>query len=202
VGQGLPTRQRNPRYVVLAVVLILAGAVVGFWLYSRAGAKEPAVVVTHRIAAGHTIHRKDLSTVPVSGQVIALAGAHLPQAVGKTTTVGITPGTLLQRNMFTNQPPLAAGQAELAVSLAPGQYPPGLQAGDRVVVLGLPGKNSGQASSTQAPVLATNAGVFATGRDPSQTGGAVVTLRLAQSTAGKVAAADAANGVALVKVPR
>jgi hypothetical protein len=198
-GRALPTRQRHPKFAMLMGLLVIVGALVGAWLYLQAGRTYQAVQVTHRIPPGHTVTRSDVTIVPVAGEIHGIKGEHLQAQLGKTTKVGIVPGTLLQESMLTSAAPIGPGKARLAVSVTPGQSPPGLTAGDRVVVLGLPPKNS---NAGKAPVLASTAQVFATGGDPSQTGGAVVTLNVSQQVAGKVAAADAANGVELVKVGR
>jgi hypothetical protein len=204
VGQTLPTKQRHPKFAMLMGLLVIVGALAGALLYWQAGQTYQAVQVTHRIPPGHTVTRSDVTVVPVAGDIHGIKGAHLQAQLGKTAVVGIVPGTLLQPAMLSSAPPIGSGQARLAVSVAPGQSPPGLSSGDRVVVLGLPAKNSDKSggNTAKASVLASKARVFATAGDPSQTGGAVVTMTVSQQAAGSVAAADAATGVELVKVGR
>ena len=54
-GTALPTRQRRPGYIALAVVLIVGLAALGGYWYSQAGRKAPVVVVIRDVPAGHVI---------------------------------------------------------------------------------------------------------------------------------------------------
>lgn len=198
LATGLPTRQRRPGFVALAVALIVGLAAVGAYLYSQAGQKTPVVMVVRDVPVGQVVQRADLTTVSVSGQVVALAGANLPSAVGQRAAVTLLPNTLLQRAMLTSGTGLSAGQAQVGMAIRSGQQPAdGLLPGDNVRVVALPAQGSG---SADAKVLSEQATVFATRDDPAVNGGTLVTLMVpdAQSTA--IAAAGSQGAVALVKV--
>jgi hypothetical protein len=183
-------------------VLIVGLAALGMWLYQRAGAKQPVLVVTRQVPAGHVVHRGDLSTVSVAGAVTAVAAGHVDSVVGETAAVDLLPNMLLQRSMLTMGSPITAGQVKVGVAVKPGQLPAdGLAAGDRVEVLQVPSKDAtGPASPPQ--VVTAVAVVFSTAADPSATGGTVLSLLVPRSAAPAVAAASAAGQIALIQVPR
>jgi hypothetical protein len=199
-GAPLSTRHRPTGYAALAVVLIVGLGALGFFSYSRAGAKVPVVMAVTDIPAGHTITRSDLTTVDVAGGVTAVAGDHLSEVVGRTAAVPILPRTLVQLAMVTNSSPLSTSQALVGVAAAPGQVPSsGLAAGDTVEVLGLPQKTAAT-SSVSSPVLAPAATVDDVRANPAVEGGVLVTLLVPKSAAFGIEAASDAGLVALVTV--
>lgn len=200
VQSALPTRQRRPGYVLLAVALIIGLAAVGAFLYTQAGAKVPVVMVVNEVPAGHTISRADLTTVPVAGGVTAIAGANLDSVVGKTASVRLLPNMLLQRSMITDSSALPAGRSLVGVAVKPGQIPAdGLAAGDTVDVVLLPPKDVAASGGT-AIVLAARVTVYSSRADPSSQGGTLVSLIVPAADGTNVAAASSAGRVALVKV--
>lgn len=198
LGTALPTRQRHNGFIALAVALIVGLAAIGAYLYSSAGAKTPVVMVVRQVPVGQVIQRSDLTTVPVSGRVVALAGGNLASAVGQRAAVTLLPDTLLQRAMFTSGQTLGAGQAQVGVAVRSGQIPAdGLVAGDTVRVVQLPTKGS---TDLTAKVLAEHAQVFSSRADPAASGGTLVTVVVPQDVSTSVAAASGTGSVALVKV--
>jgi hypothetical protein len=204
VGTPLPTRQKRPGYVALAIVLIVGLAALGAYFYSKAGQKTPVVVVVKDVPAGHVISREDLSTVNVAGGVTAVAGSHIDSVVGEVATVELLPNTLLQRSMVTDASPLPASSAMVGVELKPGQLPAtGLSAGAQVQVLQLPNKTATAPAASgpqNATVLAGSATVYTTTPDPSQTGGTLATLIVPKADAAAIASASSAGLVALIQV--
>ena len=198
VATALPTRQRHNGFIALAVTLIVGLAAIGAYLYSTAGSKTPVVMVIHRIPVGQVVERSDLTTVGVSGPVVAVAGSNLASVVGQRATVTLLPDTLLQRAMVTSGETLPAGQAQVGVAVRSGQIPAdGLVAGDLVRVVQLPVKGS---VDVQASVLVDRAEVFSSRPDPAVSGGTLVTVVVPEAASTAVAAASGAAAVALVKV--
>lgn len=198
LATALPTRQRHNGFIALAVALIVGLAAIGAYLYSTAGSKTPVVMVIHRIPVGQVVQRSDLTTVGVSGPVVAVAGSNLASVVGQRAAVTLLPDTLLQRAMVTSGETLPAGQAQVGVAVRSGQIPSdGLVAGDLVRVVQLPVKGSVEA---QALVLVERAQVFSTRLDPAVSGGTLVTVVVPEVASTAVAAASGAAAVALVKV--
>ncbi|MCW2528611.1 MAG: hypothetical protein JWM76_3471 [Pseudonocardiales bacterium] len=205
VGAALPIRERRPGYAALAVVLIVGLAAIGAYLYSQAGKKVPVVVVVTDVPAGHTIQRSDLSTVQVAGDVTAIGGAHLDSAVGQTAVVELLPDTLLQRSMLTNAPSLTSAEARVGVAVTPGQIPSdGFNPGDTVEIVQLPSKDtsSGMGSTLTPTVLASDATVYSSSSDPSQSGGTLLTVVVPKLLAPTIAAASNAGLIALIRVGR
>ena len=200
-GRTLPTRQRRPGLVALAIALIVGLAALGMYLYQQAGAKTPVLVVAREVPAGHVVARADLTAVSVAGPVTAVAAGHIDSVVGQTAAVDLLPNMLMQRSMLTGGGPIGAGQVKVGVAVKPGQSPAdGLAAGDRVEVLQVPAKDAtGPAAAPQ--VLTDAAEVFSAAADPSTTGGTVLSLLLPRAVAPLVAAASAAGQIALVQVP-
>lgn len=199
LGATLPTRQRHNGFVALAVALIVGLAAIGAYLYSQAGAKTPVVMVVRDVPAGQLIERSDLTTVPVSGPVVAFAGDRLSSVVGQRAAVTLLPDMLLQRSMVTSGEVLAAGQAQVGVAVRSGQIPAdGLVPGEVVRVVQLPVKGG---VAGQAKVLTNRATVFSARADPAASGGTLVTLEVRAAVGTQVAAASSAGAVALVKVP-
>lgn len=196
----LATRQRKPGYIALAVILII-GLAVGFgWFYQSSGAKAPVVVVIAPVAAGHPVLRQDLSTIDVSGGVVAVTGDHMDSVLGEIATVDLLPNTLLQRSMVTSADTLPSGDAQVGVALKGGQVPAeGLSPGDSVEIVALPDKGATGAGQSAA-VLVSSAKVFAAVTDPAQVGGLLVTVTVPAASAVPVAQASGTGLVALVKV--
>ena len=199
VGTALPTRQRHNGLTALAVSLIVGLAAIGAYLYSSAGAKTAVVMVAHRVQVGQVIDRSDLTTVAVSGPVVAYASNRLPSIVGQRAAVTLLPDMLLQRSMVSAGTSLPAGQAQVGVAVRSGQIPAdGLLAGDVVRVVQLATKGS---TDLTAKVLTERAQVFSSRPDPAVSGGTLLTIVVPDAVSTAVAAASAAGAVALVKVP-
>ena len=194
----LPTRERRPGYIALAVALIVGLAAVGAFLYTQAGAKTPVVVVVNKVAVGQTIQRSDLSTASVAGDITAIAGSNLSSLVGKTAAVTLLPHTLLQRAMVADTTKLPVGKVLVGVAVAPGQIPAdGLGVGDVVQVVQLPAKNTAGAEPT---ILVGQATVSASTSNDASQGGSLLTLQVPANAAPAVAAASNNALVALIRV--
>jgi hypothetical protein len=199
VVAALPTRQRNNGMVGLAVALIVGLAAVGAYLYSSAGSKVAVVMVVHTVPAGQVIERSDLTTVPVSGPVVAFGANRLPGLVGQRAAVTLLPDMFLQRSMVTTGDALPAGQVEVGVAVRSGQIPAdGLLPGDLVQVIALPPKDG----TGGAVVLVPRAQVFSSRPDPAVNGGTLLTVIVPATASTAVAAASSSGLIALVRIPR
>jgi hypothetical protein len=196
----LPTRERHPGYVALAVALIVGLAAIGAYLYVQAGAKTPVVKVVRAVPAGHTIDRADLSTTAVAGGVTAIAATHLDEVVGKTAAVQLLPDMLLMRSMVTDASALSGSVSLVGMALKPGQLPDGLGAGDTVTVLQLPGRDVAAGPVGLSRVLVEKARVYSVRPDPSAGGGTLVSVLVPVASVPAVAAAGGTGLAALARV--
>lgn len=197
-GSPLPTRERRPGYVALAVVLIVGLAAVGAWLYVNAGKKIPVIVMNRDVAAGQVIERDDLTSVSVAGGISAMNAERIDQVAGQTAAVSLVKDTVLLPSMFSNAPVLARGIVQLGVAVKPGQFPAGgLVAGDKVAVYRLPGDDKSDIETTR---LVGGVLVSAVTANPAETGGTVLTLDVQDAVAGDIAAAAAAGHITVARV--
>lgn len=202
LGTALPTRQRHNGFVALAVALIVGLAAIGAYLYSFAGSKTPVVMVVRQVEVGQVLQREDLTTIAVSGPVVAFGAPRLPGLVGQRAAVTLLPHMLLQQSMVTAGQSLQRGQAQVGVAVRSGQIPAdGLVPGDVVRVVQLPDKSAASGAVEAPQVLAERATVFASRPDPSSNGSTLLTLVVPDAAGNAVAAASGAGVVALVKVP-
>lgn len=197
MGTALPTRQRRTGMVSLLVALMVGLGAVGASLYASAGSKVAVVMVVRTVPAGQVITRSDLTTVPVSGPVVAFGANRLPGLVGQRAAVTLQSNMFLQRSMVTSGDTLPAGQAQVGVAVRSGQIPAdGLSPGDAVAVVQLPTKDGAGA----AQVLVARAIVFSARSDPAVSGGTLLTVIVPASASTAVAAASSAGQVALVRL--
>jgi hypothetical protein len=197
LGIALPTRQRRTGLVALLVALMVGLGAVGASLYASAGSKVAVVMVVRTVPAGQVISRADLTSVPVSGPVVAFGANRLAVLVGQRAAVPLQPNMFLQRSMVTSGDTLPPGQAAVGVAVRSGQIPAdGLTAGDVVQVVQLPAKDGAGA----AQVLVARAVVFSARPDPAVNGGTLLTVIVPAAASTGVAAASSAGQVALVRV--
>jgi hypothetical protein len=195
-GSALPTRERRPGYVALAVVLIVGLAALGAWLYVNAGKKIPVIVMKNDVPIGQVIHRGDLTTASVAGGITAMKAERMGEVVGQTAAVGLLKDTVLLATMFHGGQPVAPGIVQLGIAVKPGQFPAGgLLPGDRVAVYQLPSDDS-----TRTTVRLVGAVLVSAVRaNPAETGGALLTLDVQDDVAGKIAAAAAAGHITVAR---
>ena len=196
-----PVRDRRLGWVALAVVLVVGIGVLGGYLYVRAGAKTPVVVVVHAVPAGHVITRADLSTVNVAGALTTIAAGDLGKVVGRRTTVTVLAGTPLQRSMLSSGGALRPDQAQVGLAVTAGQVPAdGVQVGDTVEVLQLPGTSTGSGPVDPAQVLVPSASVWSVHGDPGRSGGFLLTVTVPAEMVTQVVSASGAGQVAVARV--
>jgi len=201
----LPTRQRRPGLIALAVLLIVGFALAGALLVSRVAAKTEVLVAARPVPAGHVITRDDLGTASAAGSLRAIAVSDVATVVGQTAAVALVPGQLLNRDMLTAVPVPAPGEAMIGLSLEPGQLPAdGLGPGDRVQVVAIPSGRDPAAAAALASdprVLAEAAEVYAARPDAANGGNTLVTLVVPADAGPRLAVYGAAGRAGLVKVP-
>jgi hypothetical protein len=197
-SRPLPTGNRRPGLVALAVLLIVGFGLSGALLVSRAGDTTDVLVVARAVPAGHVIESGDVAVAHIAGSVRAIAATERASVVGRTASVAVVEGQLLNRDMLSDAVVPAKDQAVVGLSLAPGQFPAdGLAVGDRVLAVVVP--TATDATSTSARAI-TTAEVFGMRPDPTRGPDTLITPVLPLEFAGQVLANSSAGRIGLVKV--
>lgn len=218
-GQGRPAlrvapapRRRRPALVVLAVLLIVAGALGTAGAVNRAGHRVAVLVLARDVPEGAAIAAADLSTVDVSASGLSdIPAAAASTVVGERAAVPLVAGTLLTRQALQAGPALGPGEEVVGLALRAGQLPAeGLSVGDHVsvVLTSAPGQAApaAPAGAVGAPgsVLVPDAVVYATAAPGPASGSSaaeIVSLAVPSALAGTLAAAGVAGQVALLLEP-
>lgn len=149
-------RERKPALAALAVLLILGGAMITVTLVLRSGDRVSAIEIGRKVGAGQAMTLDMLREVQIADDGVRHIRWEDRQRVADYyAAVDLVPGTLLNPEMLVEKSTeLRPGRAVLGLSLKPGQIPPGLETGNRVQVIYVPGDDSGKPQ-----VLAANARV-------------------------------------------
>lgn len=190
--------QRKPLLMVLAVLLVSAGAVSGLWLWASSSSAVEVVSVRAGVQRGHLIAVTDLSVVRVAvdPSVRTVPSAELDGLVGRRAAADLTAGTLLSPAQVSDLPVPGPGSSVVGVPVAPGLMPSEpLLAGDLVRLVHTPGPQgelAGDPLTITARVLRVVAG-------DTQT---VVDVVVSIDKAAPLAAMAATGRVAVVLDPR
>ncbi|MFF7982859.1 SAF domain-containing protein [Streptomyces sp. NPDC007901] len=177
----------------MGVLLVLGCTAGGVVVATRIGDQEPVLVLTRAVSVGQALSAKDLGEENVSvGTTLAfIPSSARAEAVGHPVAYSLPAGTPLTRNLLGEAHVPPAGQAVAAVGLKAGQFPPGVQPGNRVSVVVT---SAGGASTSSAPSSSQASAWDATvtdvrGNSTDQT--TVISLQMAQEDARQLAAAPA-----------
>ncbi len=205
--KGASATRRRPAMIGLAVLLIVGAAAVAGLLAVRIDSREPVLVASHAIAVGQPITAADLAVQRVAGDGLSVLPANTANSlIGSFASQNIPQGRLLDKEMFTNQGFLKQGTVAVGVAIGAGRMPAsGLLTGDTVEVV--------QVVDGKATVLVANAIVSrgpSAGSSPSGgsflggsssaggTASGIATLIVSPDVAPAVAAASAANQIAVI----
>lgn len=198
-----PRRSRSWGLVTLAALLVLGTGLAVAAYVVHAGQKESVLAVAGPVAKGQVIGREDLVATSVAGVAAALSVDQVDTVVGQTAAVDLVQGQILTPAMFASSAVPAAGESVIGLALDPARVPgAGLQAGDVVDVIAVPGGDTGKEdpASLDAPeVLAKGAQVFDVGGESTAGGQVLVTLVVDAGDAARVAAYSTQNRVAVVE---
>lgn len=132
---GTAQRRKQLPWAVLGVLLV-AGAILSFAMWSRQQAERiPVLVAANDIDAGATIQREDLKLVSIGSDpgVVLLEQGQQDLVVGQIALGPIPSGTPLNTLLVVETDAVPEGQAVVGAPLSPGEYPTSaLRAGDRV----------------------------------------------------------------------
>jgi hypothetical protein len=144
-----PKLSRRPFLVVLAVVLLVAGAMAGGLLWASATKAGEVVVVRQGVARGAVITAQDLGTirVGVDPSLSTVPADQLDSLVGRRASADLTAGTLLAASQVSETVVPGPGESVVGVPISPGLMPvEPLASGDAVRLV-----HSGEVPSDSTP---------------------------------------------------
>lgn len=197
-------RVRVPELALGAAMMVGFALVAVLWHMSTTE-RDPALALAKPVQRGEVIEAADLRVVYVSAdEPIARLGRNDAAAlVGRTALSDLPVGALLTEGSVAPRIAIGAGQGVVGLALEPGQAPAGqLVPGDLVNVIGGAPERAGSVEAEGRPtaVLASAAEVY--GVEDLPQGRRLVSLKLAEPDANRVAAAAQRGPVRLVLVGR
>lgn len=195
-------RRALPRVGVGIVVVV--GCALGFAATSLHVAGRSGVLeLRQAVPAGGVFSSVDLAVVQVSAPGTAVLPVTAEESVvGRAAAVPLVAGSLLAPADLGPARVLPAGQAEVALALKPGGYPPDLAAGDHVLVVTASSTVNGAGTAANAVPLGPTPAVVAGVQPATATGSGdgVVTIQVGVADAPALADAAAAGQVSVVVV--
>lgn len=187
-------RERRPLLAVLAVLLIVGGAVLAGFLATRLDHRVEMLAAVDTIEAGQVITREDLASTPVSSNLTTLIPAdQIDQVVGRTARVEVAKGQLLDSSQLASAAIPGEGRQVVGVSLEVGRFPAnGFKAGDLVDVVDINGQSVSVTGAQVVEAMPTS------GTEGDWSSGAVVSIIVDQRDAAALASAGAGGGIAVV----
>jgi hypothetical protein len=198
-------RRRQVPWMVTGVLLVVGCALIFATSAIRLGGGRAVLVAARSLPVGHVISAGDLRSVRVSfaGLQTVPAGAEAG-LMGRPLALGLAGGSLLNPADLGAGSAVPAGQAEVAVALKAGAYPPAVAAGDQVLVVDT-GAQTGTVASAPAVADGTSVSAIVVAVDVppanASEAAAVVSLQVPADTAARVVRLAAAGQVGLVLLP-
>jgi hypothetical protein len=211
MGNRLPSapRERKPALAALAVLLILGGALLSTSLVLSSGDTVSAIGLARDVRPGQQFTGADLKEikVPKSGGPAyeSWTPANVAAVKKLYARVPLLKDSLLLEEQTVQQNFMGPGKVQVGLTLKPGQFPTGLEKGDRVTAYYAGSSDSGS-GATRGVLLVEGAWVseVATGDDESRlssSGEQQVTLVVEEEDAAKLTPSAAKGDVALVLLP-
>ncbi|WP_298888673.1 SAF domain-containing protein [uncultured Serinicoccus sp.] len=201
----LPARSRDkrPALALLALLLVLVGALGSALLVYRTGNRVQVLVAAQTIQQGAAVTEDDFTVTEIAFEEGAqvVSAESLPQFVGSQAVSTIPEGSLVSGQMFTPSELAGPGVQQVGVVVASPRRPAdAVQAGDIVRVFATV-PESAVAAAEDAEQLVEAAKVVAVGPVVDTSDTIHVTLLLPEDAAPAVVAASATGTVALSLLP-
>jgi hypothetical protein len=195
-GRRMPSapRERKPALAVLAVLLIIGGALAAGALVVKSGHRVGAVEITKTIPQGAPVPGDAITEVQIAADsgVKYIAWQYSGQISQYYATAAIPAGTLLNSGMISKTRSTPNGDAEVGLALKDGQLPNGVKAGDHVAVISTQQSANGGCPGKPGTTLAEGT-VTAVAPAAAGTGVTDVQVAIAPGAVGEVAC-NTANG--------
>lgn len=193
---GVSRRRRLP-YLLLGVLLVVGCSAGGVVVAAQLGHRQEVLALARPVTVGQQLTARDLKEVSMSTDtgLDVVPARSKGGVVGRPAAYSLPAGALLTRDLVGSARVPPAGQAEAAVGLKAGQYPPDLQPGNRVAVVVAPPTDATAGGPSTSPSLweAVVTGVRTDSTDQTT----VVSLQMAQADA-RALAAQSAGQVSVV----
>jgi hypothetical protein len=201
-GRRMPSapRERKPALAVLAVLLIVGGALAAGVLVIQTGHRVAAVEVTQAIPQGEQIPASAITEVQIAADsgVRYVSWQFAVQVPQYFATAAIPAGTLLNSGMIAKTRSTPSGAAEVGLALKDGQVPGNLKAGDPVRIFSTQ-VSSGSGCPGRPGATLTHGTVIAISSPGSGASLTDVLVAIDPQDAGAVAC-NTANGTAAIAI--
>jgi hypothetical protein len=204
-ARRMPTtpRERKPVLAVLAVLLIVGGALAAGTLVIKSGQRVGAIEVVQQVSQGEQIPSDALQEVQISADsgvsyVSWQFAGELSQYFAATP---IPKGTLLNNGMLTKTNALPVNEAEVGLSLKDGQIPGNLQAGDTIDIYST-ASASGGCPGKPGATLASDASVISVSTSASAANTTDVVIAMGTESVGPVVCSTANGSAGIAIMPR
>lgn len=197
-GRRMPSapRERKPALAVLAVLLIVGGALAAGVLVLQSGQRVGAIEITQLVPAGQQVPADAIREVQVAkgsgvDYISWRYAGQVPQYYAKEE---IPKGTLLNNGMLlAKASSLPAGMAYVGLALKDGQVPGNLRPGDTVDIYPTASGGAGGCPGKPGLPLTTGATVLSVSNSASGVGTLDVVVEMNQVEVGQVVC-NTANG--------
>jgi hypothetical protein len=204
-GRRMPStpRERKPVLAVLAVLLIVGGALAAGTLVIKSGQRIGAIEVVQQISQGEQIPSTALQEVQISADsgVSYVSWQFASQLAQYFAATPIPKGTLLNNGMLTKTNALPNDEAEVGLALKDGQVPGGLQAGDTINVYST-ASTSGGCPGKPGATLASDANVISVSPSASASGMTDVVIAMGTESVGPLVCNTANGSTGIAIMPR
>lgn len=197
------TRDKRPALALLALLLVLVGALGSALLVYRTSNRTQVLVASQPISQGQVVTDQDFSVTEIafdSGTQVVTADS-LPEFVGSYATSSIPEGSLISGQMFTSTELAPADAQKVGVVVASPGRPSDAFRVDDVVSVFATAPESAVGAAEPATELVSAARVVAVAPTVDTRDTVHVTVLLPADTAAEVIAASAAGTAALTVLP-
>ncbi len=202
IARTKPLMRRRSLPMIAIGILCTFGGALGFGLiYLGAHDRQAVLVVARTVEPGELIRDSHLRVARIAADegLRPIAERERGSVVGRRAAVALAPGTLITRSQIGDGPRIAPGFSAVGLSLKPGQFPPGLEAGDRVMLIVSAGAQT-PAEGTARPPVIPEAQVLQISPAPDHSGSVLASVLVPTPHAPDAARAAAAGQASLALV--
>lgn len=197
-------RQWNRKLLLASLLIVLLGGLVAMWAGQALVQRSSVLAVAKPVAVGATITDADLTTATISSdpRLKPIPARDRASVVGQVALVELRPGSLLTRDQVGTSDGFTSGQQLVALPLKVGQLPGrGLTAGQKVLIVQTPGKESTDAPALPGAAAGIPATIAGVGQFDAASGLTVVDVRVESSVGVTVAQLASTGDLALILLP-